>query len=613
MTRCQLTIAILLPVAALLVAGCSSNEATLPLVTADADALADQTETGITDDSASGLPEVDAPDVPIDPDALAWGPNHAGNCEAEGLVPPLVALDLRFDLTLPQSEVWPTRQTLSFDAPEAGDAVRLFGQDFEVLGASVPYRYNSRVGVFCTGPFVKGQRVSVTIDFVSQPFPWRGVLDEPRGMRTWTDKATGVYAIGPATEPNGSSLWLFSPQARPSVDKANDEVPGIERVDLELQLPDATWRATGPSGSGVQDGTTWRFSQKTPMPLYALAFLAMPVAQVVASGTTAAGMPVTAVIPGTQPLSSDKTWVSVSVIDWMSAAMGPYAYEGNLTLVSVPGYESAMEHVGNLWFAPYHITDVHTLAHETVHQWWGNDVRIKEWRDIWMDEGIDTWFTDFAVAKGLSLETTPGSWAQADRVQGGQECAWGKQGPLRFSLDADFESMWMQRNIYYTYGAMVLHMVGRRLMDKWGLDLMTVMRKWYEAKRGTAVTTDDLRDFLAQETGDAVYWKVFFDQWVDASPCPTVTVGDYKWADGKVSFAIARDGKSLQPMPDFELVFKTPSGNVFQKVDLPPGQAIKVEFALPAEPEKIALDPNWTYTFAGKGWTGKPTLTISPP
>ncbi|MGH3411970.1 MAG: M1 family metallopeptidase [Marmoricola sp.] len=71
--------------------------------------------------------------------------------------------------------------------------------------------------------------------------------------------------------------------------------------------------------------------------------------------------------------------------------LGSYPF-ATLSLVVVRGYDSGMENqtlitVGDTGYD----TSRDTLVHETVHQWYGDTVTPRDWRDVWMNEGMATY------------------------------------------------------------------------------------------------------------------------------------------------------------------------------------------------------------------------------
>ena len=150
--------------------------------------------------------------------------------------------------------------------------------------------------------------------------------------------------------------------------------------------------------------------------------------------------------------------------------------------------------------------------------------------------------------------------------------------------------------------------VHARLVTEFGTSLDEVLRDWYSANQLRSVTTEDLRDFLGETTGDPDYWGQLFDEWVFGSPCPKLTFDSYAWDGAALSFSVSRDNDSGQAIDALEIVIDSGDGTETVVVSLPGGiDLATVDAALPAEPVAIRVDPANAYVFSlnvGPQWDG---------
>jgi len=79
----------------------------------------------------------------------------------------------------------------------------------------------------------------------------------------------------------------------------------------------------------------------------------------------------------------------------MSSILGPYPYQ-KLGFVTAP-QDFNMESVSMMMMISPEAT-----THEVAHHWWGNTVYIEHWGDLWISEGLTSYFTGFynEVVKG---------------------------------------------------------------------------------------------------------------------------------------------------------------------------------------------------------------------
>ena len=75
----------------------------------------------------------------------------------------------------------------------------------------------------------------------------------------------------------------------------------------------------------------------------------------------------------------------------MAGELGPYPFSvtGGLVTSLKPGF--ALENQTRPTYPYLGATGQSTLVHEQAHQWFGNDLAINRWRDIWLNEGLATY------------------------------------------------------------------------------------------------------------------------------------------------------------------------------------------------------------------------------
>jgi aminopeptidase N len=141
------------------------------------------------------------------------------------------------------------------------------------------------------------------------------------------------------------------------------------------------------------------------------------------------------------------------------------------------------------------------IVHELAHQWFGDDLALAGWRNIWLNEGFASY------AQWLYTERTGGQSADAAFAAAWKDTEadaqfWavriGEPGPEHLFDDA-----------IYTRGAMTLHQLRRVVGDP---TFFTILRTWVKTNAGTNVT---IEQFIA--TAEKVAKRdltAFFQAWL---------------------------------------------------------------------------------------------------
>ncbi|MGI8605336.1 MAG: M1 family aminopeptidase [Verrucomicrobiales bacterium] len=231
-------------------------------------------------------------------------------------------------------------------------------------------------------------------------------------------------------------------------------------------------------------------------------------------------------------------------------------------------------------------------AHETAHQWFGDLVTCRDWSHLWLNEGFASYYTVLYEEKKNGRDGMLFSlWREAGRVL--EAVGKGDAKPIVWRDYTDPMGQFDYRA--YPKAAWVLHMLRSQL----GPDLYRQSIKTYlERHRGGIVTTDDLQDVFEESSG--LSFDRFFDQWVYHGGLPDLAVS-YSWdADAKsAKLSVKQSQKVSEQVPLFSfplpVSFNLPEGKPAASFTMMVSKAEEdFHFALPAQPELVRLDPEFT-------------------
>ena len=157
------------------------------------------------------------------------------------------------------------------------------------------------------------------------------------------------------------------------------------------------------------------------------------------------------------------------------------------------------------------------LAHELAHQWWGQAVGGKNYRERWISEGFAQYFAALYAEREAGAETFEAILRQMQR----SAIDASDQGPVWLGnrlghIRSDSRAF---RAIVYNKSAMVLHMLRRLVGDAAFFD---GLRHFYGTFRFRKAGTDDFR--LAMEQASGYDLEAFFDAWILGAAIPRLTV-----------------------------------------------------------------------------------------
>ncbi|MCH7852042.1 MAG: HEAT repeat domain-containing protein, partial [Candidatus Marinimicrobia bacterium] len=227
------------------------------------------------------------------------------------------------------------------------------------------------------------------------------------------------------------------------------------------------------------------------------------------------------------------------------------------------------------------------VAHELVHQWWGDLLTTKNWNHLWLNEAFATYFDALWVEHDqgrreflMKMEGNKERYLKEDRED--------YRRPIVTNRYEDPTEMFDRHT--YQKGALVLHMIRYQLGDElW----WQAIKHYGRTHAGQAVETNDFRQAIEDATGRPM--ELFFDQWIFRGGHPQYEVS-WKW-DRKRS-AVALKVKQTQQVDQVTPLFRMPvqvavtgeSGTETFSIEVNRAEEV-FYLELAAKPARVAFDP----------------------
>ncbi|PZG17850.1 M1 family metallopeptidase [Nonomuraea aridisoli] len=334
-------------------------------------------------------------------------------------------------------------------------------------------------------PLAAGRGFSIVVRYGGKPVH---VIDPDGSRDGWIKTSDGVFN---ANEPQGAMTWY--PGNHHMTDKATYRFT-VTVPSTRVAVANGDLVSTTAKGGR----TTYVWDSKEPMASY---LATVSIGKFELADARLGGYRVTTAVD--PKLAGDAAGFPerhAPMLDYFGSLFGPYPYSSTGGIVDhAPEVGYALETQTRPIY-PRVPSDA-LLAHELVHQWFGNSVTPALWRDIWLNEGFAT-YGEWLWAEHAGTRTTQESFDAAYARDAG-DAFW--QTP---PADPGGPENLFHAPVY-DRGAMALHALRREVGDA---AFFAILRAWAtEHKYGNADTAAfvALSERVAGRQLDAL-----FDAWL---------------------------------------------------------------------------------------------------
>ena len=328
---------------------------------------------------------------------------------------------------------------------------------------------------------------TTTIKYGGVPQPYNG---NAFGLQGFIAQPDGALVQG---QPQVAATWF----------PVNDTLTDKASYDISITAPTGLAAVSnGVLASQRVNGarTTWRWVEAAPMASY-LAIVAIGKYRV--SITKHNGLPVVLAVPDALPRTVDAELANTpAIVDFLATQFGPYPFKSLGGIVYTQPNLDALEnqtrpsYSSDDFDSPNDANDL--MAHELAHQWFGDNVTIADWSDIWLNEGFATyaeWLWSEHIGDRTPKQSFDSLYSKSDRFP--------LDPPAKPTLNSLFD------DTVYTRGAATLEALRITVGDA---TFWRIIRGWAQLHAGGDATTAEFIAYVDQVSGRSL--DAFLRSWL---------------------------------------------------------------------------------------------------
>lgn len=339
-----------------------------------------------------------------------------------------------------------------------------------------------------------GAAMTVVIRYGGSPRP----IQTMWGEVGFEELINGALVVG---QPNGAASWF------PCDDHPSSKA--CYRIQISTDTPYRAIANGELTSRRARAGmTTWTYELAEPTSSY---LITLQIGDYGMIRLPKAPVPMRAALPARLNRNFDHDFArQPQMMKLFVNLFGPYPLSAGYTVVVTDDeLEIPLEAQGISIFGANHCDGTRgserLIAHELAHQWFGNSVTVRRWRDIWLHEGFACY------AEWL--------WSQESGGPSADEWARHYHERLRNApqdlmlTDPGPKDMFDDR--VYKRGALTLHTLRRTIGDA---DFFALLRDWTARYRHATVVTDDFTGLAAHYAHNSL--RPLWDAWLYSAPVP---------------------------------------------------------------------------------------------
>lgn len=285
--------------------------------------------------------------------------------------------------------------------------------------------------------------------------------------------------------------------------------------------------------------------------------------------------------------------VGKEILSYFIDYIGPYGYKKLANVQSKTKF-GGMENASAIFYAENNITgkqqEERLMAHEIVHQWFGNMATEKSFAHLWLSEGFATYLTH------IYLESKYGTDSLNIRMQEDrQQIIDFVNSTKRPVVDDTPAYLTLLNANSYQKGGWILHMLRRELGDS---IFKESVRSYYAEYAGKNADSYDLQAIFETVSGKNL--STFFDQWLNRGENPSFFLTwKYNKKTKTAECSIQQKQATVFEVP-LELAIKKQDGTSIPYTIQMQQREQHFTISLPEKPSRFLIDPHTSLLFEGE-------------